>query len=247
MTAISSFALVASEAGIASDQLAHGVALLDRGSFQEPETFTQAFFPLTIGLERSAKLAYAFDYRLAVGRFPNDAEFRKAGHRLNDLLTHLETEIVARRWPGIEEMHRPGLPIHTAVVDCLTSFAKSDGRYYNLASLGGRVDLVDPVKLWIESVVLPTYRDREPNGIDDHTFFNPANDAERTLAEYNIHTVTTPLVRLYVLQLIRWIAKAILRLHDLQRSDLPFMNDFFSRFERTDEYFMKHKTYPSRS
>jgi hypothetical protein len=220
---------------------------LDRVRLQEPATLAQAFFPLTIGLERSAKLAYALDHRLTTTRFPTDEEFRKLDHKLSVLFAHLETAIVARRWPKIEEMRRPCLPVHAAVVDCLASFAASDGRYYNLATLGGRLDLVDPAKQWIDRVVLPTYHNAKPDGTDGHAFQRSSNDAERMLTEFNVRAATTPLIRSYVLQLIRWIARAILRLQDQQRAGLPFIEDFFDRFERTDKYFMKHKTYPSKS
>jgi hypothetical protein len=245
MTTVNRFALIASEAGIASDQLAHGVALMSRIDLGDPATFAEVFFPLTVGLERSAKLAYSLDFYATTREFPADTEFRGFGHKLNDLLVKLE-EIVSRRWPDVKAVDRPRLQVHDSIVKCLAIFASAHGRYYNLAALGGRTSIVDPVKLWIETVIIPTYRENYADG-SEARLSQPGTDIERTLAEFNVRNGSEPFVRLAVLQIARWVSLIIIRLYEEVHAYLPHMPEFFARFDRDDKYFMKHKTYPGRT
>jgi hypothetical protein len=52
------------EAGIAAELIASGVTLLGRANYAHAGLYGQAFFNLSIGFERAAKLIYIADYAI---------------------------------------------------------------------------------------------------------------------------------------------------------------------------------------
>jgi len=79
------------EAQLAAEQAAHGITVLGRANHAQTGYYTQAFFALTIGLERMGKLIFLADHAIrSVGSFPNDRDLRKFGHDLKPLLSKCE-------------------------------------------------------------------------------------------------------------------------------------------------------------
>ena len=65
------FVALAREAGIAAELLAAGVTALGRASSSQDGLYNQAFFNLSIGFERAAKLGIMLDYCIDhAGAFP---------------------------------------------------------------------------------------------------------------------------------------------------------------------------------
>jgi len=55
---------LAREAGLAAEHLAIGISALGKANYAQHAYYGQAFFALTIGLERAAKLALVVDHAL---------------------------------------------------------------------------------------------------------------------------------------------------------------------------------------
>ena len=69
------------EAELAAEQLATGVTLLARANHAQKGLYLQAFFALSIGFERLAKLVLVVDHAIAHGgAWMDDAALRKIGH-----------------------------------------------------------------------------------------------------------------------------------------------------------------------
>jgi hypothetical protein len=138
------------EADLAAEQLAMGVSMLGRASRAQKGQYNQAFFALSIGLERLAKLIIVADHCVATdGAWLTDQELKKkggtSGHDISALLGACE-EISQRHVASKAWGKRPSSAIHSAIVSRLSEFA-SLTRYDNLASLsGGRAaNSVEPI------------------------------------------------------------------------------------------------------
>ena len=82
---------LAAEAGIAADQIGEGATLLAKCVPEYPWTFSRAFFPLSIGLERACKIALHVDARLVSGAFLTSKQMRAYGHGLTTLISEVES------------------------------------------------------------------------------------------------------------------------------------------------------------
>ncbi len=63
---------LAREAGTAAEHLAIGISSLGRANYAQDAYYGQAFFALSIGLERASKLAFVVDH--ALGACPNNTD-----------------------------------------------------------------------------------------------------------------------------------------------------------------------------
>lgn len=134
------------EAELAAEQIANGVTSIGKATHSEKGRYTQAFFALSIGLERIGKLAIIADYAIENGgKFPNNDVLKNIGHDIDVLLNHCETLCIKYR-NGEEYAERPNSDIHKGIVQTLTEFAKLS-RYYNLDSVtGGKAaNLPEPI------------------------------------------------------------------------------------------------------
>lgn len=146
------------EASLVSQILGSGATALGRASYGSSfgEYYT-AFFGLSIGIERLAKLILVADYALEHGgALPGQAVVRKYGHRLKDLVSKVY-QIAAKR--GICVPHLlPTDPICAAVINCLDAFSDaSKGRYANFEAIGNPNYNAanEPVNKWWTEVVEP--------------------------------------------------------------------------------------------
>jgi hypothetical protein len=216
------------EAQLAAEQAAHGVTVLGRANHAQTGFYTQAFFALSIGLERMGKLIFLADYAIRNGRvFPTDQDLRKIGHDLSSLIAKCE-EI----GDGIsQDRHfktRPNDPIHRGIEDVLSLFA-TKLRYYNLNHLAGADrGQEDPVALWWEKVATPicerhySKRQREKDKADAdamESFFgessivvhtaetgDPIRNVNSLFARARATRVVQKYGRLYTMQIVRWLA-----------------------------------------
>ena len=126
---------ITNELHLIRDMAYSGLTALRRAGAQSLGSYYEAFFALTVSLERAAKLALAVDARLSTGSFPSDAQLRKYGHDLVSLVSRVE-DMATRRNLG-HKWQRPIKDLDSAVLDFLNEFASaSKDRYYNLSFLG---------------------------------------------------------------------------------------------------------------
>ena len=261
------------EAGIAAELIASGVTLLGRANYAHTGLYGQAFFNLSIGFERVAKLIYIADHAIEnAGVFPSNTDLKdKIGHDLDQLLTHADT-ISRRRRPGKEYAERPGTPIPDGIVQTLTEFARGT-RYYNLDVVTGARSARtsgDPMAAWDERVIRPIVDKHctpsrqakiEQNArlvdamLGDRTSVHFTDEAGRTMntvyaashrtGESDIARKWAPL---YVLQLARWLTFI---LDDLSHEGayrqriqaLLGLDEHFAIFKNDDQYLKGRRTW----
>ncbi|UXZ34618.1 hypothetical protein K6V71_00620 [Cupriavidus gilardii] len=131
--------------------LGAGITALGRANYsdQAGEYYT-AFFGLSVGIERLAKLILVTDYALSNGgRLAPQAEIRKYGHNIESLLTSIST--VTEKHSINLQYSKPTTAISAKIVECLCAFADaSRGRYANFAALGDpNIEAqFEPIRKW---------------------------------------------------------------------------------------------------
>jgi len=258
------------EAQLAAEQAAYGVTVLGRANHAQPGLYTQAFFALSIGLERMGKLIFLADHAISNGGvFPKDKELRKFCHNLSSLLSKCE-EIGTIISQDQDYMARPNDPIHRGIEEVLSLFA-TNLRYYNLNHLTG-VDRgqEDPVALWWKKVATPIfdrhYSERQRKKDDAiavnmesrigetssvfHTAENgnPIRDINSLFKRVGVTSIVQKYGRQYTMQIIRWLASIIFELSHLggykkQTQVLFGLHEPFIIFRQKDNYFRNRKTW----
>ena len=233
MTLSAQWQAVQREAQLAAEQAAHGVTVLGRANHAQIGLYTQAFFGLSIGLERMGKLIFLADHAIrSGGAFPTDQDLRKIGHDLAALLAKCEA-IGAGLSQHRDYMTRPSDTIHRGIEDVLSLFA-TKLRYYNLNHLAGTAQgQQDPVVLWWKKVATPicnrhySQRQREKDeadAVDFESMFGDisfvihsteAGEPIRDVHKHFSHSRATRVVqkygRLYTLQIVPMVSLHPLR------------------------------------
>ena len=148
------------ECGLAAQHIGVGVTSLGKANYAQTAYYAQAFFALSIGFERSAKIALVVDHALShAGEFPSGHELRRFGHDLRKLLDRADQIKLqrARNTVAVSDC-LPRTPIHDAIIGVLNDFARNFTRYYNLDVLtwgAGARSEEDPVRVWHEQVTEP--------------------------------------------------------------------------------------------
>jgi hypothetical protein len=256
--------LIAAEAGIAAGQIGYGATALARTSPHEAWSFPHAFFPLSIGFERAAKLALQVDAKLANGVLLDKRQMRTLGHRLTVLLDEVQV-MVGRRWPAEGELARPADDVHGAIIEILNEFAIG-GRYHNLDALAGAV-VRDPVAAWwadVVSVVIArnltaeqveratrwaAFVDAAVGDItlvrQHHVDGSDVRDVSSLALQGTLNADAVPWTRMYTLQIARWLARVLATLSDdalrERDPDIPYLLEFFSRFDQPDRNLRRLK------
>jgi len=110
--------LLANEASLTSSLLGSGLNALRRADTYNKGLYYQAFFSLSIGIERLLKIIIINQYRCEnEGTFPKDIKLKKLSHNLIDLCEH--TGISFRN------------SLHIKIIEFLSSFS-TKARYYNI-------------------------------------------------------------------------------------------------------------------
>ena len=257
------------ETQLAATLIARGVTALGNASHATPGLYAEAFFGLSIGLERVGKLIYIADFAMAnAGRFPTDDDLRKIGHDVESLIK--ECEAVASKLDANRLFAtKPNDQIHDAIVRVLSEFGKRT-RYYNLRYLAGAAGGIDdPIAMWWSVVAQPILakhytlkkRSRDiaragslesvlgPISTVMHSdeMGNPINSIADLFGRAEATRVVQKYGRLYVLQIVRWLGSMVntLALSGYHR-DTPFLlglDDAFDVFMNDDAYLRDRKTW----
>lgn len=270
MTLSTQWQAVKREAELAAEQAAHGITVLGRANHAQTGSYTQAFFGLSIGLERMGKLIFLADHAMrSKGAFPTDQDLRKIGHDLASLLAKCEA-IGAGLSQHRDYMARPSDAIHRGIEDVLSLFA-TKLRYYNLNHLAGATQgQQDPVALWWEKVATPichrhySQRQREKdeanavtteNILGDISFVIHSTEAGEPIRDVYTHfsqgratRVVQKYGRLYTLQIVRWLASIIVALsvpkaYEQRIEALLGLDEPFTIFLNTDKCLRDRRTW----
>ena len=259
---------LADEAGLAAEHLAIGASALSDANYAHRAHYAQAFFALSIGLERSAKLAFVVSHALEnQGAFPSEQEVRRHCHRLRELLELADG--IAERY-GVPPDHRlPRTDIHEGIVAVLHDFASNVTRYFNFDLVTGspKASAQGPIAAWHEKVVVPIlakhYTERHRARVEGNAAaidsllggkalvrfthesgapLDTPSSASRATGEA---AFATPYSRMYVLQFARFFNHLMYELtyasHAKRLDVIPALWEFYGVFNNPDQYLRKRK------
>lgn len=123
--------------------------------------YYRAFFELSVGMERLAKLILVVDYALtSAGKLPDESYLRGYGHLLTKLFAVVDQASTSRalklRYP------RPTDAVATAIIENLDAFADAKrGRYANFGALANpQTAQHEPIAKWWNEVAEAILKDR---------------------------------------------------------------------------------------
>lgn len=127
---------LANEASLTASLLGNGLNALRKANLSNKGLYYQAFFSLSIGIERLLKIIVISQYRVNHdGNFPTDINPRKFGHDLIKLCEYTGIQFESNS-------------IHLKIIEFLNVFAKKS-RYYNIDSMmNSNVRYDDPLSDW---------------------------------------------------------------------------------------------------
>lgn len=248
--------------------MAAGLTTIRKAHYANTGIYTNAFFQLTIGLERILKLILVVDFMLDNGGgFPDDKYVRAKGHSLLELIKSAR-DVANRRSLKVGYAY-PDDPITDAIVDVLTEFATAT-RYYNLDYLtGGKSkDMSDPLKAWYERVGALIFekhhsakkRDMEQArakaiaGVVGDVMSirftredgRPIDTAEAMFSEGPKVELLQKWGQFYCVRLVRYFAVFLSELGREawgKNEDVPYFSYFFRVFSNDDAYIKSVKTW----
>ena len=159
------------EAALIRQLLGSGVTALGRADYAEIGEYYIAFFGLSTGLERLAKLIVVADYAISNGgQFPKQALVCNYGHNLKQLADAVDQ--LAQKQKLNLDYPRPATVISAKMIECLHAFADANrGRYANFATLGDpNLGAEEPIKKWwneVAELILKEHYDREAKERDN--------------------------------------------------------------------------------
>lgn len=262
---------LAREAAISAEHLGNGATILGKANYVHHAHYGQAFFALSTGIERGAKLALAIDHALCNGgNFPSPKAPRDFGHNLRDLLIEVDNMAERRNLPSSERM--PNTEIHKSIISVLTEFASNITRYYNLDLIMGNVHSKaqgDPIGSWFATVTMQiiqkhlTEKRREQIENNARTIsgvMQPITHVSHT-SESGSHLGTVydasvqtglvefagPYARMYVLQIARFFSHVMSSLtysaYQEKMDFIPHLSEYFAIYNNDDTYLRSRKSW----
>jgi hypothetical protein len=254
------------EASLAAEQMGTGVTVLAKANYAHHAHYPQAFFALSIGIERAAKLALLLEHAIQNGgRFPANRQLRDYGHNLKSLLSDVDQI-------NMGEYRLPATPIHNAILETLSEFAMNITRYYNLDFVTNAPNVQtreDPIAKWFRTVISPVYEQCVParkkaqiehnarlierlTGSITMVMHHAEDGSELTSVgpasqQTGMLEAAMPHVRLHVLQLVRFLGSVLseqgYRAHAAEMQDVPFLSAYFAIFNNDDAMLKSRKTW----
>lgn len=259
---------LAREAASASEHIGIGTTALGHANHAENAYYSQAFFALSVGFERSTKLALSVARHLAGEGFADRKTLRGYGHDLSGLLQEAD-QLAEKR--GLEDDGRlPRSDIQTAMIEVLSDFANNLTRYYNLELAAGEAAAAaeDPISAWFNRVTLPvlaahdTPRSQERrrkraelvgaldaiarvrHHAEDGT---PITSLEAGSAHLGATEFARPWERMYLLHIARFLGNLMDSLGTEAQArtdeDIPYFVEFYAHFLNGDSFLRSRKTW----
>ena len=256
--------LLRRETALVRHLIGSGVTSLGRASYADKMgEYYIAFFGLSIGLERLAKLILVLDYVITNNsQMPSDrvvSSFsRKYGHKLVKLLNAV-VDVTDKH--GLKlDYTRPTTQVSSAIVECLDAFADAGrGRYANFAALGSpKLGQDEPISKWwsnVAELILAEHYFGKPaqKRVEDRAqeidalmapcttihYSNETGDALNDVRSASTLTGKTEFVqrygRFYALCVVRWLSDVFSQLSRLACCE-HHVDAFFGVWECLDTY-----------
>jgi len=262
------------EASLVRHLLGAGATALGKANYADQMgEYYNAFFGLSVGLERLAKLILVADYAISHnGSMPEEKVVRKFGHKLLDLADAVD--VVSLSSNLNLNYSRPKSPISKNILECLDAFADARrGRYANFASLDDpNLTSEEPIRKWwdtvAEAILQYHYYGRKAqervegnaNIIDSIIspfsmvlFTDESGSTMQDVKSASIRTGQTEIVqkygRYYVLTIVRWLSDVLSEIGSIacyQHDIGGFfgINEYFSTFRVDDSFLKSRKIWP---
>jgi hypothetical protein len=258
---------LAREAASAAEHIGIGATALSKANHAENAYYSQAFFALSVGFERSAKLALSVASALEGDGFADRRTLKGYGHDLSVLLK--ETDALAERY-GLEGNGRlPRGEIHTAIIEVLGDFASNLTRYYNLEVVAGDTTAAaeDPITSWFNRVTIPVLnahdtersrgrREQKAAGMGVFEDFalvrhhaedgTPITSMEAGALHIGATEFARRWERMYVLQIARFLGELMYALGVRAQGtnpDIPYFVEFYALYLNEDSFLRSRKTW----
>lgn len=255
------------ETALVAEHLGIGATAIGRAGHERTAMYAQAFFALSVGFERGAKIALTIESALSNdGRFLTGRELRAYGHDLTKLLADVATVAQAR---GCSDPVLPDGEIHRGIVATLTNFASNVSRYYNLEVLTESAQgAEDPIVEWhneVTRLVVATHYTEQRRQADyaraaeivipadmyvsvaaTTETREPIRALPRLASIVAEERAARPWERMYVLQLARFLTAVIGELGTLAQAEglpVPYLDEYFYDFQLDDAVFRRRKTW----
>jgi len=161
--------LLLKEASLSSMNLGVGLTFLRKYNFAQLGFIYQAFFSLSIGIERLIKLIILYEYLCLHNDYPPNNFLKSKGHDIN--LLFIEAKSLSKKYSASKFFDKLDESlIYANILTNLSDFAKTN-RYFALDKLSGIDNSEDPVARW----------DREINSIIIDLHFNPNTENNRNM------------------------------------------------------------------
>lgn len=218
-----------------------------------------AFFGLSVGLERLAKLILVVDHAISHnGQMPEEKAVRKFGHKLVKLTN--AADAVAQKHELTLDYPRPTSVISAEIIECSDGFSDAGrGRYANFVALGNpNLGQEEPIRKWwgevAELILREHYYGKQAQErvearakvldtlISPFTrtlHINESGDAMQDVLSSSIRTGQTEIVqrcgRYYALKVVRWLAEVFSKLSN-SACYTGNIDAFFGVWEYFDTY-----------
>lgn len=262
---------LAREAFLTRQIIGSGVTALGRADYADKKgEYYVAFFGISVGVERLAKLIFVADYSIKnAGHLPSGDTIKKFGHNLQELIEICDK--ISKCHSLTLKYERPINPISTSIFRCLNDFANaSKGRYANFQALGDPSfgEEFEPIRRYWKEVAEPILcahfvgtkkaKDVERNAqiaeklMGDFTHVLHIDETGSRMGDVytaSLRSGQTPFVqkygRYYTMLIVRWLAEIF---EELSRKACTQhdIDAFFGKWEyfwtyTVDDYFLKNR------
>jgi hypothetical protein len=233
--------LLMKETGLAATSIEQGLTVLRKANFSQKWLYYQAFFQLSIGIERLLKLIFIVKNLVEKDAFPDNNELKKYSHDIKNMFIKISLELKPN------DVFLDENELYPQILTFLSTFA-SNSRYYNLDTLSGISKSNDPLHDWhiIQKQIKLKYckpkdfTDFEKhliNSINEFSSFmyrdesdNPINDSYSYFEEGKYLDKTQGYSVLLIYRIIDYLVFLLLDCASKKRM-LPFYKDFFPLFQ----------------
>jgi len=259
---------ISRETASAAEHIGIGATALGRANHAQTAYYSQAFFSLSVGFERSCKLALSIASALEGRGFADRKTLKGYGHDIVKLLEDVDKMAEHHGLTGDGRLPRE--QVHSAILDVLRKFADNLTRYYNLELAAGESAAAaeDPISAWFNCVTLLVLgeRDNESSrarrqqkaatlqGIEAIALVRhhaedgtPITSLEAGAMHAGAVEFARPWERVHVLQIARFLAEVLSKLgtnaQSITHPDIPYLGEFFAIYLNSDTYFRQRKTW----
>lgn len=248
--------LLGRECALAASSIGQGLTLIRKYDYVKHAYGTQAFFSLSIGIERLLKIILIYNHRrINNNKFPDNGVLKKAGHEIKSMY---EIAIGIANEIGQADIYSPlkADRIYDLIIDFLTDFAHSS-RYYNLDTLTGHQNKTDePLRRWntkINKIIVERhyrYNQKKVEEIEKLTdafgghflvsFDNEDGKEISNIKDLYLEGLTVDVKQKYSMFYIYCIVRFLSELlRHLSTNFYPNVSEYFTIFRISDDAYVK--------